>query len=145
MERDNKEIKFGDIGSIDTETMSTAPKHLKDSAVIDNEEYKLEKLASAIKFLTISFISMVVIYAAIYAMAIDSYLVYAVVPFVIAYWLSVVRLSWLAYGPFMGAISIVAIAFPPLVLLFMILSYSRASKYIKNQGGALKFSGALAK
>lgn len=110
---------------------------------ISLEYAKALKIGSTIKFLSLSFIFMVAMYGIIYAFFQGTNFIYAVVPFVLAFWLSVTRLSWLAYSPIMGVISFFSIVIPPATFLIMLLSYSRSSKYIKDNNFKMSFLGAI--
>lgn len=110
--------------------------------MIDNKE-KITKLSSAIKFLNLSFLLMVFVYVAIYAFAWDTIFMYAAIPFVLAFWISVIRLSSISYGLVMATVSIFAILFPPGLILIMLLSYSRAVHFIKQEGLKISFMGEV--
>jgi len=94
---------------------------------------KGRRLSLAIKATGITLALMVAVYAVIYALALREPVVYVVVPFVVAYWLSVVWLSSLAYSWFMGFIALVSPLLPGSTFVIMLLAYSRASHFLKKQ------------
>lgn len=111
-----------------------------------NNENVLEKLttvSSSVRFLTISFLLMVLAYLFTYLIGGGDLVIYLVIPFAIIYWLSVVWISWVVYGPVMCFVAVVGIAIPPLLLVIMILSYSRAPALVKNNEMRLSFWGRL--
>ncbi|WP_374679682.1 hypothetical protein [Hydrocarboniphaga effusa] len=95
-------------------------------------ETKRKKMSRALQITGITLALMVAVYVVIYAFKLEAPLIYAVVPFVIAYWLSVVWLSVLAYSWFMGAIAFVSPILPGSTFVIMLLAYSRASRFLKQ-------------
>ena len=109
----------------------------------DPEMKKIQQLSKAITFIGISFLLMVLSYVIVYTFEKQSPLLYIVVPFVLMFWASSIYLTWLAYGKFMSFICIFTLLFPPAIFLIMLLSYSRATVFIKSKGLKLGFSGAI--
>lgn len=93
---------------------------------------KRRKLQLALRYTGVSLLLMVMSYMGVYAAGIKDSLLYVVVPFVFAYWLSVVWLVGLSYSWFMGTVAFLSILLPPLVFVIMLLAYSRAVKYLKE-------------
>ena len=93
---------------------------------------KRRKVSLALRATGVTLLLMVLAYAAIYATSARGPVVYGVIPFVIAFWLSVVWLASVAYSRFMGVVAFVGIVVPPLVLLVMLLAYSRANKFLSE-------------
>lgn len=128
--------------------MSNKPYQASEPSLDLNNEASLEyakalKMGSAIKYLSFSFIFMVAMYGVIYFFFQGTDFVYAVIPFVLVFWLSVTRLTWLSYSPLMGIVSFFSIIIPPAILLIMLLSYSRATKFIKDNKLNMSFLGTI--
>jgi ABC-type lipoprotein release transport system permease subunit len=128
--------------------MSNNPYLTPETNLIDKNEASPEyakalKMGKAIKVLSLSFVMMVVVNTIIYAFFQGTILIYIAIPFALAYWLSVTRLSWLAYSPFMGIISFLSIMFPVATFIIMLMSYSRAAKYIKDNNLKMSFLGDI--
>lgn len=100
-----------------------------------------DRLRLALKATGISLALMALAYIAIYTLSLTSPVVYFVVPFVIAYWFSVVWLSTLAYGPVLGFVAFFSPLLPPVTFIIMLLAYSRASHFLKQQQLSLPTTG----
>jgi hypothetical protein len=88
------------------------------------------KISRALRATGVSLLLMVLVYVVIYAASLRGSLIYGVIPFVLAYWLSVVWLAAVAYSPFMAVVAFVGILVPPVVFVVMLLAYSRAKKFL---------------
>jgi hypothetical protein len=93
---------------------------------------KRRRVSSALRATAATFLLMVLAYAVMYVASLKGPMVYGVVPFVIAFWFSVVWLAAVAYSRFMGIIAFVGIVVPPVVLLVVLLAYSRAKKFLSE-------------
>jgi cell division protein FtsW (lipid II flippase) len=91
---------------------------------------KRRKISSALRATGVTLLLLVLAYAVIYAASLTAPMAYGVVPFVVAFWLSVVWLAAVSYSRFMGVVAFVGILVPPVVLLVMLLAYSRAKKFL---------------
>ncbi len=100
-----------------------------------NIEKKRKNISAALKATGISLLLMVLAYLGVYLISPEGPLNYAVIPFVVAYWLSVIWLSAAGYSKFMGFVAFVSILIPPAVFVVMLLAYSRASGYMKATSG----------
>jgi hypothetical protein len=107
------------------------------------EMAKIQNISKSIKYLSISFPLMVVAYALIYAFAQDSIFIYAVIPFVLFFCFSVIRLTWVGYSKFMGVVSLFSIALPPAFFVIMLLAYSKAISFAKSKGIKFGFMGGV--
>ena len=109
----------------------------------DSAESRATQLASPIKYVGITFLLAVVVNVVVISLFRDSPLVYAVVPFNLAYVLAVSWLAKVAYSWFMAIITVLLVLFPLGVIIIMLLAYNRAVKELKNLGYKSSFSGNL--
>ena len=96
-----------------------------------------------VRLLSYPLVAAIVVNAIIILLFRGSSLVYAVIPFNVAYILSVAWLAKVAYSWFMAVITILLTVFPVGILVIMFLAYSRAAKEIKELGYKTGFSGNL--
>lgn len=113
------------------------------NTVIDESRIRAVKLAASIKYVGVTFLAAIVANLIFLGMFRESPLVYAVVPFNLAYIICVAWLARVAYGWFMAAITILLVIFPVGIFIIMLLSYSRASKELKVLGYKSGFTGKL--
>lgn len=100
-------------------------------------------LSKAIRCLSVSLPLAVGAYLLAYALGEGAVRLYLVAPFVLALWASIVWLSWLAYGPVMALVALLAVLLPPALLVVMALSYARAVRFVRELGMRLTFTGAV--
>lgn len=114
-----------------------------NEVAMDNSYKEAEVLAQPIKYLGLTFLVAIIANLIFVGLFIDSPLMYAVIPFNLAYIFNVAWLARVSYGWFMAIISVVLVVFPIGVFLIMLLALNRASKRIKALGYKAGFTGNL--
>lgn len=109
----------------------------------DSAESRAMQLASPIKYVGITFFLAVIVNVVVISLFRESPLVYAVIPFNLAYVFTVAWLAKVAYSWFMALITMLLVVFPVGVLIITLLAYSRASKELRNLGYKSSLSGNL--
>jgi branched-subunit amino acid transport protein AzlD len=104
---------------------------------------KIESISKAIKYLSISLPLMVIAYVFVYTFAQDTIFIYAVIPFVLFFCFSVIRLAWVGYSKFMGVVSLFSLLLPPAFFVMMIVAYSKATSFAKDKGIKFGFMGDI--
>ncbi|PKM29501.1 MAG: hypothetical protein CVV07_10425 [Gammaproteobacteria bacterium HGW-Gammaproteobacteria-11] len=109
----------------------------------DSADGRAEQLALPIKYVGITFLQAILANVIVILFLQESPLVYAVIPFNLAFVFAVAWLAKVAYSWFMAIITVLLVLFPLGFLIIMLLAYNRASKELKNLGYKVGFSGAL--
>lgn len=119
--------------------MSNSATALGDEAA----QLKARQMALAVKIMAISLVAVMVLSLVLSSLFTGMTVLFGVVPVVVALWLAVIRLTWLAYSPLMGMVAIIAIAVPIVLVVVALLSWQRAKLFIASQGFELSFWGDL--
>ena len=99
------------------------------------------KISIAVKCLTASFVLILFFYLFSYFVLKGMGFVYISAPVVLVFWLSIVRLAWLASGWGLALVALILAILPPFLLIPMIMAFSRAKRLVEREGKRLTYWG----
>ncbi len=115
------------------------------SVTDENVIKKIHKIGKIVTTTNISLSAIVLLYILMYSLPQLDWIIWLIIPVLLVFWLSTVALSWITQGVTMGIITFISVLIPIVLLILFILSYSSASKYIKEHHYKMNFWGSIKK